>query len=474
MAAAVPAVADSPPAGITLDKQAPASVLLGDPVPYTLTASNPAGNATLYNVSFSDVLPAGFKYVGPTDPLSAGEPTATPISGGRTLLVWSNVTDLQAASSFTLKFEAKLDPVPTTIVPIDRNTAYVAGSTNERKVPKFTSSGTPVADPEVVASSDFTDTKRAPFKVTKSSSNSPEGELLRGVHKQVAVYTLEVENNKNVDTDDVYVTDYLPAELEFLGCGNKDNSSGLEYPGAPQLDASGVNPSPCPTPVSVETVKNPTGIPELGNLTGVYTAVTWHVGDLTAGAQPTIIKYAAGIPLFENTTDWPNGVTPDPTCSQNTQNCLQGSNLDNNTNTPTGSTREGIKEQSITNRVSATGVFTGTAPTPPPNEPAGYVEVTEEHTVTIEDVRMQKSVSPNEFTPAASPRSPWISRSASTWTPRISWSPTRCPMGTAHWGLTERPPGPPSRPAPRRRLTPSRVRASRMFLFGTTAPRPTA
>ncbi|MCU0280182.1 MAG: DUF11 domain-containing protein [Candidatus Nanopelagicales bacterium] len=65
LAVATPAAAA---ASITLDKQAPASVLLGDPIPYTLKATNPAGNDPLYNVSFSDVLPAGFEYVGPTDP----------------------------------------------------------------------------------------------------------------------------------------------------------------------------------------------------------------------------------------------------------------------------------------------------------------------------------------------------------------------------------------------------------------------
>ena len=57
LGAASPAAAD---ASITLDKKAPGSVLLGDNVPYTLTASNPAGSDPLYNVSFSDVLPAGF------------------------------------------------------------------------------------------------------------------------------------------------------------------------------------------------------------------------------------------------------------------------------------------------------------------------------------------------------------------------------------------------------------------------------
>ncbi|HPJ19258.1 MAG TPA: isopeptide-forming domain-containing fimbrial protein, partial [Actinomycetota bacterium] len=381
LGAASPAAAD---ASITLDKKAPGSVLLGDNVPYTLTASNPAGSDPLYNVSFSDVLPAGFEYVGPTDPVSAGEPTITTTPGGQTLLVWNNVTDLQAASSFTLKFEAKLKtPVPTTIVPVDKNTATVAGSINERKVPKFNSNGTPVADPEVVSSSDTADTKRAPFVVEKKNTNSTEGELLRGVHDQRSTYTLTIRNNKRVATDNVTLTDFLPAQLEFLGCGNEDNSQVVteEFPGSGPLGAPPVDPTPCPLPVSVETVDSPQNVPGLGNLSGVYTAVTWNVGDLAAG-EVKEIKYVAGIPLSENTTTWDG---PEPSAAS----LEQGSNLDNNNGDPT---REGIPEQSITNKVSATGVFTGTAPTNPS-------VVTEQHTVTIEDVRMQKSVSPAGFTP---------------------------------------------------------------------------
>ncbi len=382
LGAASPAAAD---AGITLDKKAPGSVLLGDPVPYTLTASNPAGNDSLYNVSFSDILPAGFEYVGPTDPASAGEPTITTTPGGQTLLVWNNVTDLQAASSFTLKFEAELKaPVPTTIVPVDTNTAYVAGSINERKVPKFNSNGTPVADLEVVSDDDTAPTERAPFVVEKRNTNSPEGELLRGVHDQRSTYTLTIRNNKVVPTNNVTLTDYLPAQLEFLGCGNEDNSQVVteEFPGSGPLGAPPVDPTPCPLPVSVETVDSPQGVPGLGNLSGVYTAVTWNVGDLAAG-EVKEIKYVAGIPLSENTTTWDS---PEPSAAS----LKQGSNLDNNNG---DSTREGIPEQSITNKVSAAGVFTGTAPTSPSI-------VTEEHTVTIEDVRMQKSVSPSDgFTP---------------------------------------------------------------------------
>ncbi|HET6210078.1 MAG TPA: hypothetical protein VFD94_06830, partial [Jatrophihabitans sp.] len=55
-----PASAATP--GISLAKQAPAKVLAGAPVTFTLTASNPASNpsaAPEYNVSFRDVLPIG-------------------------------------------------------------------------------------------------------------------------------------------------------------------------------------------------------------------------------------------------------------------------------------------------------------------------------------------------------------------------------------------------------------------------------
>ena len=370
-------------AGITLDKTAPASVLLGKPVPYTLKASNPAGNDPLYNVSFSDVLPAGFEYVGPTTPASAGEPAISTAPGGQTVLTWTNITDLQQASSFTIDFKAKLkDPLPTTIVPTDTNTAYVSGSTNERDVPKFNADGTPKAG--FISSNDTATTARAPFEVVKQSSNSPEGELLRGVHDQRSTYTLTIRNNEAVPTNNVTVTDYLPAGLEFLGCGDEDNSQVVteEYTGSGPLGTQAVNPTPCPAPVSVETVDSPQDVPGLGDLSGVYTAVTWNVGTLTPTDPPTEIKYVAGIPLFENTMSWPSGQVPDT-------DGPQGSNLDNNNGT---STREGIPEHSLTNRVSASGVFTGTAATNP-------VVVTEDHTVTIEDVRMQKDADSKTFTP---------------------------------------------------------------------------
>ena len=170
-------------------------------------------------------------------------------------------------------------------------------------------------------------------------------------------------------TTNVTITDYLPAGLEFLGCGNVDNSKVVteEYPGSGPLGTPPVNPADCLTPNKVETVENPPGVGS-----GVYTAVTWTIASL-AVSDVQKIRYVAGIPMKANTMQWA-GATPDLTGAQ-------GSNLDNN-NGP--STREGIPERSLTNKVRSSGTFESL-----PSQP---VQVNAEHTVTIEDIRMQKGV----------------------------------------------------------------------------------
>ena len=199
---ATPAAAD---ATLTLDKKAPASVLLGDDIPYELTADN-AGPDPLYNVGFSDVLPLGFEYDGPTSPASAGEPKITTNGSGQQVLAWTNVTDLQANSDFTISFNAKrVPPLPDTITPVDTNSATVAGNSNERTVPKFDSNGVPTN--ATSTASDSASTTRDPFIIEKVEP-SPEDELLRGVHDQRTTYTLTVRNNKVVPTENITVTDY--------------------------------------------------------------------------------------------------------------------------------------------------------------------------------------------------------------------------------------------------------------------------
>ena len=119
--------------GITLTKSAPGTVRAGAPITYRLTAANPASNPDAvneWNLSFRDVLPPGLTYVpGSTTPARAGEPTASTDAGGSTTLVWSNVADIQVASTFELAFEATPDPV-----------VYPVGSTVPNAAQAYTNS----------------------------------------------------------------------------------------------------------------------------------------------------------------------------------------------------------------------------------------------------------------------------------------------------------------------------------------------
>ena len=70
---------------------------------------------------------------------------------------------------------------------------------------------------------------------------------------------------------------------------------------------------------------------------------------LTPG-QTITLRYVAAIPIRENTTAWPGGMTPTPAAG------TQGSNLDNNSGAETSD------EQALTNYARATGNYNGTLP----------------------------------------------------------------------------------------------------------------
>jgi uncharacterized repeat protein (TIGR01451 family) len=368
-------------AGITLNKSAPADVLVGGSVGYTLTASNPAANPDAvpeYNLTFRDVLPVGVTYeAGSTTPTGYGEPRViTDPDTGQQTLIWSNVADLAAGSTSTLSFRATLSAAdyPVGSDAINNGDAYA--NADPRTVPKFTGTGEPIPTSFTATDSDLASTHVSAVRLQKSEP-SPEGELLRGVHDHTTVYTLTVTNNHGADTTGAGVVDLIPAGLEFLGCGGVDNTTtGPEYPGAPSLAATPPVTS-CPTPDSVSTVLNPAGVPA-----GVYTRVVWPLGDL-APDQVVTIRYAAGIPQRSNTTTWPGG-TPTPA------SLGQTANLDNNTGP---STRETATEQSLTNHATVTGDYTG------PVAPGASTQVSasDTETVTAEDVRMRKSSQTSTF-----------------------------------------------------------------------------
>ncbi len=379
-----PAAAAGTPA-ITVGKQAPATVLAGLPIGYTLTASNSAANPGAqpeYNASFRDVLPLGLSYTaGSTTPADAGDPTIYTNPGtGQQTLIWSDVADLQVGSSATLHFSTAVNTSTLPVGSVVRNIANGYASTAPRTVPAFDATGLPIANASVqTANSSQTATTVTALQLTKAEP-STEAKLLRGVHDHPTVYTLTVANTARAATNGVTVTDYLPAEEEFLGCGQVDNSAGVEYPGAPSLAATpavGVN---CPTPASVDTVSNPPPNGSVSYPAGIYTKVVWNLGTLAAG-QTVLISYAAGIPLRQNVL-FSGGPTP--------ASLGQAANLDNNTGP---STRQISDAAAQLNYAHAAGSYTG----PVAGGTSSSVFDDTNHQVTVNDLRIHKTVSPAEF-----------------------------------------------------------------------------
>lgn len=365
-------------ASLTLGKEAPASELAGANITYKLTATNPnvAGAAPEYNITFRDELPVGVAYVpGSTTESYFGEPTIITAADGHQILIWDNVADLPVGADLILTFKANPDetryPVGTTVA----NSAQVYGQTNPRLLAQFDAAGVLVPGTATQsASTPAVSTAMSAIKIRKAEA-SPEAELLRGIHDHPTRYTLTVSAAEGGSTSGVVVVDYLPAGLEFLGCGTVDNSSGPEYPGAPSLTATPDVPA-CVLPTRVETVTNPPGRPA-----GVYTRVEWALGTMAAGSVQQIV-YAAGIPQRANVAFPAGGPTP--------TSLGQVANLDNNTG---ASTRELSAELGLVNYADAAGTYNG------PIAPGASRSVTDttSHTVTAEDVSMQKTVSPTEF-----------------------------------------------------------------------------
>ena len=347
--------AGTPP--ITLSERAPASVVFGGTADVTLTAANPAGPYG-YNLSFTDVLPAGVSYV-PGSATPAPTVIANRPSAGKTTLVWANLADLSANASYALHFRLAHTTTDPSLIQVgsvytDQATAYV--NTDPRQAPQFDANGAIVGGSATGSATASAPTTIAPFSITGTGG----GKQLRGVHDHQFVQTLTITNNVAHPTDNAVVDNYLPAGLEFLGCANVDNTtdaptnpgSPREYPHAPALDAGNLGPlaSNCPTPDLVATVTDPPGPPA-----GVYTHVRWTLGTL-AKDQITTIQYATGIPIRENTATWTGPVPSDTGLGQT-------ANLDNNSGPETR------QDQSLVTVPSISGQYQGpTAPATPPTQ----------------------------------------------------------------------------------------------------------
>lgn len=357
------------------------SVLYGDTVPVALTASLPAGAPKGYNLAYRFVLPAGTSYVGGSAGEEAGEPTVigdAPTTG-RTTLIWPNTYDLVANAAHTLAFEIAYrdtDDAATTVprydvgdpIAIDMG-AYL--STDPRDETDFSALGVPQTgtDSYTGYGEQSTTTQLTAIEIEKSEPH-PEGEIPRGVHDHQTVYTLTLTNNSVNPTTGVTVDDYLPAGLEFLGCAaTPDHSASEEYAGSGPIVVTQPT-TDCVDPVLVETVDtDPDGSGPLE--AGVYTHVRWtHPGAFTPG-EVKKIRYAAAIPIRENTMTWP-GATPATTGTQT-------ANLDNNSGPET------YDEQPLLNGAIAAGSYQSPV--------SGAKAVSDEGTLlrTAEDIAIQKS-----------------------------------------------------------------------------------
>ncbi|TFB99565.1 DUF11 domain-containing protein [Cryobacterium adonitolivorans] len=350
-----PAVADE---FITLTATEATTVLHGEQVTISLEAQ--ASSATdHFNLAFRYELPAGVSYapgssatngstVDPTvititdTPAGPGVPAVT-----HQVLVWSNVADLPAGVAAPLSFAVVPDPVRYPVGSTIPGAAAVYAQSNPRLLVKFTATTGAASNFTASATATPTATKVAAIEVTKTEP-SPEHELMRGVQHQATVYTIATRNTTIAPTDNVVLVDYLPAGLEFLGCGATDNSAQAteEYPSSGRLDQTAAVPADCVVAESVETV---TDRPDF--IGQVFTKVTWNLGTLAAGATVTV-NYAAGIPLLANER-WAAGTAPDSSSG------LQGANLDNNTGASTRQEDAANAGQALTNTATASGRYSG-------------------------------------------------------------------------------------------------------------------
>ena len=419
LAVVAPALTSSPvqaASDISLSVSSPGEVLADTPtlIPVTLTADNPTGGDGLagFNLTFSVIVPDGVVASG------SPEPTSVTNAGGNQVLVYENVGDVQEGSTFVLDLvlEAPAADFPVgSVIDVDAN---VFANTDPRTVPDVAPDGLSASD-STSSANDSSSSTLAALDIVKSSPDMNFGtEALRGVHDHVVEFEIDVFNTSQGVTGGSVVDDFIPASMEFLGCGGVDNTtdspsnpgSPLEYATAPSLAVTPAPPSgPCLAPVLVESVTVAGGVITSGTSTdgttapagvadGSYTHVVWDTATLPAAAAgdaavtpATTLRYQAGIPILENTYDpnlfWDNrtgtvatGSSGDPTA-----------NLDNNGG---AFTTENAAEGSVANYASVGGDYAGAlAPGAPPAQASQT-----EFEYTIEDLAIEKSLSvPDPF-----------------------------------------------------------------------------
>jgi uncharacterized repeat protein (TIGR01451 family)/fimbrial isopeptide formation D2 family protein len=364
---------------IALSAGGSSSALYGSPATVSLTASNPTGQPTGYNLTMEDVLPAGVSYVANSSSFSGqdiepqvltGEPSA-----GKTTLIWSNLSDLSPNSQAKLTYQVQASTSTFSVGSsyTEQQSAYV--NTNPRTVPSFTGTGAPVSSSYTGSATASGSTTLSALQVT--TSDAAGAKLLRGVHDHQTVYTMTVTNNGVKPTSGTALDAYLPAGLEFLGCDTADNTTSAatnpgsteEWPGSGALSGRTANPGNCSGYSEVQTGNF---TPGNGIPSGFYTHVQYDPGTLASGTSVTY-KFVAGVPIRENTDTWTGAKPSDASGGQ-------AANLDNN------SGEETYDGESLPTYALATGSYNGTT----------AVAATSTDTSTAEDDIITKSAdSPN-------------------------------------------------------------------------------
>ena len=339
------------------------TTLYGNPVEFTVSASNPLGQPYGYNLSYRVLLPAGVSYAGggPVAPKQIADSPGL----GETTLLFLNTSDLSPGATKTFTFDLQYDSAVYDAGESFPVKAQAFLNEDPRFVPKFDAAGNPLG-PESSSFTGYTP-KLTGIQTLKAieveiDEPSPEGEILRGVHDHQTVYTLKVTNNGINPTTGTKLDAYIPAGLEFLGCGGPgadhttnaptNPGSAEEYPGSGPIQVDPL--AGCVEPESVETeVIDPDGAGGPLPL-AVYTHVVWPVGDLTSG-QTQLFPYRAAIPVRANTNTF-SGTRPSAASGN------QATNLDNN------SGPEVTDETLLRTYAVASGTYQGKAPTPVSDE----------------------------------------------------------------------------------------------------------
>lgn len=376
---------------VTIEQTMAGQTLIGGTTSVTAHIGN-SGDDTAFNLMLVLRLPVGVHLASSEIPPSTtivetdefGEPLGTVIS-------FENIVDIIPNGSYNFSYSLSHDvgqddgewwvEPPNNRIETSME-AYASDA--EGTVPRIVAvtddlaTTTEIVDASLVSDVANASTLLVPLLLTKSEP-SPESELLRGVHDHQTVYTLTAQTGSAAGVGVGSVHDYLPAGLEFLGCGRDDHSTTEEYPGSGPLNPGNAPPLPlgsCRTPSRVETVTDPDGLPG-----GVYTHVQWDIAQTLPINTTVSMSYVAAIPMYENEA-WPDGAAPDPLSLE------QGSNLDNNTGPLTTQGLDGVTDGFVyTNYVSVGTTFEG----------GDEIDVTAETSVQAVDLAVHKYVDRQEI-----------------------------------------------------------------------------